>query len=272
MSVLENICFGLKMRKVPWRGVKVRAKEALRVVRLEHRAAQAPARLSGGEQQRIAFARAIVIRPRLLLPDEPFSNLDARLRRTMRTELLELLESLDIATLMATHDQEEAMAVGHRIAVMRAGRIRRIGASRELHQLPKSRFVGEFLGESNLFPVQSLATDGGLARVAIEGMGEIRAAPAVPGTSGRIRHALVRPERIRVLSHPEAAPDGWNRLDGVLEHLLFLGPRIEARLRVDDHAIRIAAESEAEDLAVGQAASIAWPVEATAPGGGDDDE
>jgi ABC-type Fe3+/spermidine/putrescine transport system ATPase subunit len=272
MTIFENVAFGLRMRGHSGKDVKARVSETLEVVRLNHKARSMPSQLSGGEQQRIAFARAVVIRPRLLLLDEPFSNLDARLRLTMRAELLELLEGLDIATLMVTHDQDEAMAVGHRIAVMRAGRIRQIGSPRELYRHPNSRFVGEFLGQSNLFPVQSLRRAGDHAVVEVPGVGDILAENPPASLTGPVRFALVRPEKIRILPRTEAGiASGYNRLDGTLEHAIFLGPRIEARIRVGDLVVQIAAESDAVDATPGQPVTLTWPVEATVLIGGDDD-
>ncbi|WP_162409067.1 ABC transporter ATP-binding protein [Acuticoccus sediminis] len=272
MTVFENVAFGLRMRQVPRREIKARVGEALKVVRLEHKARNMPSQLSGGEQQRIAFARAIVIRPRLLLLDEPFSNLDARLRLTMRAELLELLEGLDIATLMVTHDQDEAMAIGHRIAVMRAGRIRQIGAPRDLYRHPNSRFVGEFLGESNLFPIQGLRAAGSHVAVDVPGVGEILAETPPDDLAHRVRYALVRPEKIRILPRAEGgAAAGFNRLNGTLEHATFLGPRVEARIRVGEMQVQIAAETDAVDPAPGQPVTLSWPVDATVLIGGDDD-
>lgn len=272
MTIFENVAFGLRMRRLPGQEIRARVTEALEVVRLGHKARSMPSQLSGGEQQRIAFARAVVIRPRLLLLDEPFSNLDARLRLTMRAELLELLEGLDIATLMVTHDQDEAMAVGHRIAVMRAGRIRQIGSPRELYRHPNSRFVGEFLGQSNLFPVGSLSRAGEQTVVDVPGIGAILAESPPASFTGPVRFALVRPEKIRILPRAEAGvASGYNRLDGTLEHATFLGPRVEARIRVGDLVVQIAAETDAVDPTPGQPVTLTWPVEATVLIGGDDD-
>jgi ABC-type Fe3+/spermidine/putrescine transport system ATPase subunit len=269
LTIFENVAFGLRMRRCSRDEIERRVSEALEVVRLSHKARSLPSQLSGGEQQRIAFARAVVIRPRLLLLDEPFSNLDARLRLTMRTELLELLEGLDIATLMVTHDQDEAMAVGHRIAVMRAGRICQIGAPRELYRRPNSRFVGEFLGQSNLFPVAGLRHVGDQVAVEVAGVGEIRAAAvARPGPAD---FALVRPEAIRLSTLRDYSPAGAdNRLDGTVDHAIFLGPHIEARVRVGEMLVQVSAAAETLDLSPGQPVTLTWPAEATVLIGGGD--
>ena len=181
MTVFDNVAYGLKMRHVPRDEIRQRVTEALQLVKLAHAAAKLPSQLSGGEQQRIAFARAIVIKPRLLLLDEPFSNLDARLRVEMRGELLSLLESLDIATLMVTHDQEEAMAIADRIAVMQGGRIEQIGSTHEIYEKPASLFVGRFIGESNTFPAKIAGTEAGRSLFDVKGLGRLRASSAAGG-------------------------------------------------------------------------------------------
>jgi ABC-type Fe3+/spermidine/putrescine transport system ATPase subunit len=268
LSIFENVAFGLRMRRCPRAEIERRVGEALEVVRLSHKARSLPTQLSGGEQQRIAFARAVVIRPRLLLLDEPFSNLDARLRLTMRAELLELLEGLDIATLMVTHDQDEAMAVGHRIAVMRAGHICQIGAPRELYRRPNSRFVGEFLGQSNLFPVAAVRPAGGEVAIEVPGVGVIHAAAARPGHTD---FALVRPEAIRVSALRDYSPAGTdNRLEGTVDHAIFLGPHIEARIRVGEMLVQVSAAADALELSAGQPVTLTWPAEATVLIGGGD--
>lgn len=272
MTVFENAAFGLRMRKTPRAELETRVREALKVVRLEHKASRMPSQLSGGEQQRVAFARAIVIRPRLLLLDEPFSNLDARLRLTMRNELLELLEGLEIATLMVTHDQEEAMAIGDRIAVMRAGKIRQIGTPQELYQRPKSRFVGEFLGDSNLFPVTSIRTEAGVTKAAVEGLGDVMALPIEGVLQVTPKHLLLRPERIKLGSAAEpVSPDQPNRFEGTVEHITFLGPRVELRIGVAGRVIQVFSDELPASVKAGSPVQVAWPAEASILIGDSDD-
>ena len=147
LTVFDNIAFGLRMRGIKRAEIEPRVRAALELVRLPSAINRYPSQLSGGEQQRIAFARAVVIEPSLLLLDEPFSNLDARLRLEMRSELLNLLQTLNIATVMVTHDQEEAMAIADRVAVMRGGHIEQVGSARDIDDSPTSLFVGQFVGE-----------------------------------------------------------------------------------------------------------------------------
>jgi ABC-type Fe3+/spermidine/putrescine transport system ATPase subunit len=268
MTIFENIAFGLQMRAVERQEIKRRVGEALELVRLTHKASQLPSRLSGGEQQRIAFARAIVIRPRLLLLDEPFSNLDARLRLTMRNELLDLLKGLSIATLMVTHDQEEAMAVGDKIAVMRAGRICQIGAPMSVYEAPVNRFVAEFLGESNIFAITASDRAGDASNLTLEDGHLVTAVGPAPATTDLV---LVRPEHMKLQPVSDPAPAGFNRLEGQLEQILFLGHRVEATVVSGPRRLKVWAEhTAARAFQAGDAVAVIWPVDCTVIVGGGD--
>ncbi|TWG91790.1 putative spermidine/putrescine transport system ATP-binding protein [Mesorhizobium sp. J18] len=222
MSVFDNVAFGLRMRGLEKKEITTRVGDALTLVRLPHTASKRPAQLSGGEQQRIAFARAIVIRPRLLLLDEPFSNLDARLRLEMRTELLDLLRELDVATVMVTHDQEEAMAIADRIAVMYKGRIEQIDIPNEVYSNPSSLFVARFVGETNVFDGRAMGHD----KVMVDGLGEfsVRKNQSIANNS-KVK-LLVRPEHIELAEKADMNGQ-WNTVEGTVERLLFLGHRTE---------------------------------------------
>ena len=148
MTVAENVAFGLEMRKLAKAEIAARAREALRLVRLEGYAERLPRQLSGGQQQRVALARALAIRPDVLLLDEPLSNLDAKLREEVRIEIRELQRQLGLTTIMVTHDQEEALTVADRLVVMAEGEIRQIGSQRDLYERPADRFVAGFVGRS----------------------------------------------------------------------------------------------------------------------------
>jgi ABC-type Fe3+/spermidine/putrescine transport system ATPase subunit len=226
------------MRGLPEKTVRRKVEEALALVRLPRAGGRRPAMLSGGEQQRIAFARAVVIEPSLLLLDEPFSNLDARLRQEMRGELLDLLQQLEVATVMVTHDQEEAMAIADRIVVMRAGRIEQVGAPTEIYERPATLFVARFVGESNLLAGQARATAQG-SIVDVPGLGpiEARGGPAA-GQAGALQ-LLVRPEKVRVLparAGLEPRPD-CERAIGRVERVQYLGHRTEYAIRAGDHLL-----------------------------------
>src|SRR3954454_16818573 len=150
-TVAENVSFGLRMRGFAKTEIKDRVTQALRLVALEGYEDRRPAQLSGGQQQRVALARAIVIRPRVLLCDEPLAALDRKLRHSMQFELKSLQQELGVTTIFVTHDQEEAMTISDRIAVMNAGQIEQIGAPWEIYDRPRTRFVADFIGEINVF-------------------------------------------------------------------------------------------------------------------------
>ena len=150
MSVFDNVAFGLKNRKVPKEEIQRRVDEILKVVKIDHLKDRMPAKLSGGQQQRVALARAIVIEPAILLMDEPLSNLDAKLRVEMRTVIKEIQHTVGITNVYVTHDQEEAMAVSDRIAVMNKGDIQQVGTPKDIYQRPANLFVATFIGRSNV--------------------------------------------------------------------------------------------------------------------------
>ncbi|MBI2735503.1 MAG: ABC transporter ATP-binding protein [Rhodospirillales bacterium] len=231
MTIFDNVAFGLRMRRLPAAEVEQRVGDALRLVRLAHAAQKSPRQLSGGEQQRIAFARAVAIRPNLLLLDEPFSNLDARLRIEMRDELLHLLRPLRIATLMVTHDQEEAMAIADRVAVMRAGRIEQIGTPQAVYSQPANLFVAHFVGESNV--LDGTVQEGGAAGTRLEapGLGSLNARACGGLRRNDQVKVLVRPERISLLPAGAVGREpGWNYVPATLDEVVFLGHRTECRL------------------------------------------
>ncbi len=159
MSVFDNVAYGLKARKVPKAEIKERVLKALEMVEMRDQVTKEPSELSGGQQQRIALARAIVIHPEILLMDEPLSNLDAKLRVKMRSTIKKLQSSLDITTIYVTHDQEEALAVSDRIAVMNRGVVQQIGTPEEIYSEPKNAFVANFIGTSNFIYDEKFTED-----------------------------------------------------------------------------------------------------------------
>lgn len=165
LSVFDNVAYGLEVRKVPAPERRRRVEEALELVRLGSLGARLPGELSGGQQQRVALARALVIRPDVLLLDEPLSNLDARLRLELRDEIRRIQEATRVTTVYVTHDQREALALADRVAVMEGGRVAQVGKPRELYTRPLSRFVAEFLGEVNWFEGTVVGTVGSMLRV-----------------------------------------------------------------------------------------------------------
>jgi len=218
-TVAENVAFGLRMRGLAKAEIGRRVAQVLRQVALEGYEDRRPAQLSGGQQQRVALARAIVIEPRVLLCDEPLAALDRKLRQSMQVELKGLQQQLGITTIFVTHDQEEAMTVSDRIAVMNAGRIEQTGTAREIYDRPRTRFVSDFIGEINLFAGEW--HDG-----AFIADGKPLPAPAGPA-SGKATIA-VRPERIRL-----SEPTGCS-MTGRIHASSFISGQINYRLILDD--------------------------------------
>jgi putative spermidine/putrescine transport system ATP-binding protein len=214
MTAADNIAYGLRRRGMPAAERAARVAEMLRLVRLEGLGARRPAALSGGQQQRVALARALAIRPGLLLLDEPLSNLDARLRQALQGELRAILAQVGTTTLVVTHDQDEAMALADRIAVMDRGRIVQLGTPREIHERPATRFVAEFVGR--ILWLDGQVQEGGQRFVTGAGLA-LRCRPPARVAS---RHGLaIRPERIRL----PARPGDENRLPARVTALSYRG-------------------------------------------------
>jgi putative spermidine/putrescine transport system ATP-binding protein len=191
LTVTQNVAFGLQMRKVPRAEIRTRVEETLALVGLSGMAGRHPAQLSGGQQQRVALARALVIRPGLLLLDEPLSNLDAKLREEMQVELRRIQRAAGVTTLMVTHDQAEALALSDRVVVMQAGRIEQDAAPLQAYEHPASGFVCDFLGKANLFALERIeGRRASFGPLQLE-LPETLAAHARPGA-----RVLVRPEKI----------------------------------------------------------------------------
>ena len=228
LTVFENIAFGLRERKVPRREIEVRVARALEQVDLRGAEKRRPSQLSGGQQQRVALARTLVIQPRVLLLDEPLSNLDAKLRVEMRLELLKLQRGLGLTTIYVTHDQEEALALSTRIAVIDVGKIVQEGKPREIYEQPADDFVAAFVGQSNLFAGtvrqiigQSIEIDLGslVVHVALPGA-------EVPPKSGAKVVCSIRPEAIDLFSEGRT-PAGHNCIDGEIIASAYQGSSVE---------------------------------------------
>ncbi len=219
MTVAENVAFGLKLRKLPSNEVQRRVAEILEVVQMGHLAGRYPAELSGGQQQRVALARAIVVKPAVLLLDEPLSNLDANLREEMRFEIRRLHDEFRITTVYVTHDQAEAMATSDRIAVMNAGRIEQVDAPHLLYTRPRTRFVAGFIGRTNLLDAKiengEIGFDGFAFKVA-------QAQPEL-GNANRLVLLSVRPQSIGLHRNRPAGVDGRPVVPGTVAQRVFLG-------------------------------------------------
>jgi ABC-type Fe3+/spermidine/putrescine transport system ATPase subunit len=231
MTVADNVAYGLRVRGLRRAEVAQRVEKALKLVHMEPFAARKPSQLSGGQQQRVALARALVIEPRVLLLDEPLSNLDLKLREEMRVEIAELQRALAITTVFVTHDQSEALVMSDRIAVMNAGRVEQVGRSTEIYERPASRFVAEFIGRMNLFPARIRAGAAGLRVVTARGVALKLALPGGIVEPAAV-HIAVRPGRACVLR--EAPPADWLAERGRIEQVLYLGAAHEIRLALED--------------------------------------
>jgi len=230
LSVARNIAFGLEMRRTDTVATKARVAEMLRLVRLEDFAARLPRQLSGGQQQRVALARALAIHPRLLLLDEPLSNLDAALRQDMAREIRLLQQARGITTIMVTHDQTEAMALADRLVLMHNGKVQQIGSPEALHRCPANRFVARFIGGSNVVPGR---IEHGRQMV-LSGGSAITLAAAYQGCASA--SLAVRPESIR-LGEPN---HHGARAEGIVELCTFLGAAVEHLVRVSPEVAIVA--------------------------------
>jgi ABC-type Fe3+/spermidine/putrescine transport system ATPase subunit len=231
MTVARNVAFGLRARRVPDADVVARTSQALEQVGLAALAGRYPRQLSGGQQQRVALARVLVLRPKLLLFDEPLSNLDAKLRVQMRQEIRTLQQSSGITALFVTHDQDEASTIADRIAVMNHGRIEQLGTPAEIYNEPTSRFVADFIGTSNLIDGVVEAVDGAMLTLRADAGGRLMArGRAAVGARGAV---CVRPEKLDIV--PPATPESRPatvlravRIGGLIEYTLALekGPEM----------------------------------------------
>ena len=225
MTALDNVAYGLESSGMKRRQAREKAEGALDLVGLTGMGARLPAELSGGQQQRVAVARALVVEPQVLLLDEPLSNLDARLRRRVRTDIRELQQRLGFTAVYVTHDQDEALAVSDRIIVMKDGGIAQQGAPRELYDAPVSGFIADFMGEANVMTCDVIETDGDSATIAIEGLLHRISGRSV--TRGPAQLA-VRPNAIMLT--PRTSNGSFN---GLITHSAYLGDHVEYEVKTD---------------------------------------
>ena len=234
LSVFENVAFGLRVRKVPNADLQRRVGEALELVQMNGYENRKPTQLSGGQQQRVALARALAFRPSVLLLDEPLSNLDAKLRLEMRSEIRRIVDDAQITTIYVTHDQEEALSLADQMAVLRDGKIVQTGGPRELYDGPNSRFTASFLGETNFVEgtVESIGTDGTTVTSAL---GRLRSKRVLENSAiGDTISLSLRPEALRIIdptNDATKAPAEWNRAATTLSSSMFLGETAQLELQ-----------------------------------------
>jgi putative spermidine/putrescine transport system ATP-binding protein len=227
MSVRKNVAFGLQMRRVARSEIRRRVDEAIRLVHLEEHATKLPGQLSGGQQQRVAIARAIVLEPSLVLMDEPLSNLDAKLRLEMRTEIRRIHQSLGLTTVYVTHDQEEALSMADRLVVLRDGRVQQIGTPEDLHTRPANWHVADFMGFRNLLRLRAVERNGD--EVVVEGEGlKLRGTAVGDVAAGHEVVAAVRPEQLNL------GPSGPNGVHATVEVVEYQGREVAVEVRTAD--------------------------------------
>jgi ABC-type Fe3+/spermidine/putrescine transport system ATPase subunit len=263
MTVAENVAYGLHNMHLSRGDAKERVTRVLAMVGLEGQVDRPATMLSGGQQQRVALARAIVYEPKVLLFDEPLSNLDAKLRERMRLELRRLQADLGITSVYVTHDQEEAMVVSDRVIVMDKGRIQQIGTPQEIYDKPVNRFVAEFIGSANIFPARVREVDGARRRVVVEATVGGTAIPLKsallqeqPPRAGSSGFVCIRNESISVLARGSPAEAGRNVISGTVQRRINMGSYVEYLVAANGQEIAVhaprmvtASENSVVDLA-----------------------
>jgi len=261
LSVGKNVSYGLEMSGVPRRERGRRVAEVLDLVRLPHVEARKPAELSGGQQQRVALARALVNRPAVLLLDEPLGALDLKLRKAMQLELKRLNREVGATFVYVTHDQEEALTMSDRIAVMNDGLVLQLGTPEEVYERPRNRFVADFIGQTNFLEGQVVGSDGEFATVDIPGLGVIRAVgTAASALAGGVTIAI-RPEKIAFAA--DAAQDAaWNSVEGEIVETVYLGTHSHHVVRLPGGASLVVHRQNrafpGSPLAIGDRARLAF--------------
>ena len=266
MTVAGNIAFPLKMANTPMAEIKAKVAEALDDVRLGGFATRYPHELSGGQRQRVAIARALVTHPKVLLLDEPLSALDAKLREQMQIELINLQKEVGITFVYVTHDQSEALALSHRIAVMNHGKVEQLDEPDRIYSFPRNRFVADFIGTCNLYDGTILRINGESMTLKLDGLGAVKIAKVAGIEAGSAGVLALRPEKIRISVGSDAV-DGENRFQGVVKELLYLGD-------VSVYVVETAGGARVKTLLansgagrtrffeVGDAVNVAWQVDA----------
>ncbi len=276
LDVWDNVAFGLRYQHVDKAEGRRRVGEMLDLVQMSEHAHRRPGQLSGGQQQRVALARALVLKPRVLLLDEPLGALDAKLRKHLQLELKSIQQEVGVTFVYVTHDQEEALTMSDRLAVMRDGRIEQLGAPEAVYAAPDTAYVAGFLGSANVLDVEALGHDvTGAVGCRLGGL-ELRAV----GTShAGARKVVVRPERITLVPVEDTAPvaEGHNTFHGLVDRVVYLGPATHVVVRLaDGQTLLVAVPNTGEPLSSpfvsGRAVRASFPPEAARLLAGDGDE
>jgi spermidine/putrescine transport system ATP-binding protein len=267
LTIFENVAFGLRRKKIAGPDVKARVAEMLELVELPGFENRKPNQISGGQAQRVALARALVNRPAVLLLDEPLGALDLKLRKQMQVELKRIQKEVGITFIYVTHDQEEAMTMSDRIAVMNRGRYEQLGDPEVLYERPRTRFVAGFLGVSNLIPATRDGASGDEAAFRLADGTAVRVPKAlVEGRTGTIALG-VRPEKIRLYETSAAVPEGLNRLTGVIADVSYIGVSTQYIValpgghRVTVYEQNVERATKAELWGRGETVQLAWSPE-----------
>ncbi|WP_322864864.1 ABC transporter ATP-binding protein (plasmid) [Aquicoccus sp. G2-2] len=230
MTILQNVMFGLEMRGTSKSDARTKSGEMLELVHLSQYAERKPSQLSGGQQQRVALARALAPQPKVLLLDEPLSALDLKLRQAMRAELKELQQQTGVTFIFVTHDQDEALTMSDRIAVMSAGELQQLGSPREIYEQPLNRFVADFIGETNLLGATIEGIDGTTARCRIEGGYAVDCPTTTRAAEGAKVHLSIRPERISL----KADGTTGEGLKGIMRDAVYSGSNFECAVQLEN--------------------------------------
>ncbi len=266
MSIYDNVAFGLKLKKLGKDETRERVGELLRVVELEGYEKRRPSQLSGGQQQRVALARALVNRPAALLLDEPLGALDVKLRKQLQLELKRIQAELGTTFVYVTHDQEEALSMSDRIAVMNGGLVEQIGTPREVYEHPRTAFCADFIGSLNAFDFKVDSVDDGLAVMRVSDGGRLVVSATGQTKPGSTVKVAVRPERVRIDAANGRAPEGGSRVDGTIAQAVYLGSLTQ--FHVDTECGRIVSHRMNDEasggLGEGRRVTLTWEPEHTA--------